>query len=102
MIIKFIERIITFSETLGPNDLALWLLQEVGNDYGDDIEKLKGIYQLYYILCIPQITTRPFSNAIANRINGKLFLELEDGSIMSDLSLTYGFKRLVYGLLEKV
>ena len=43
----------------------------------------------------------PFSNAIANRINGKLFLELKDGS-MSDLSLSYGFKRLVYGLLEKV
>ena len=42
MIIKFIERIIKFSETLGPSDLALWLLQEVGNDYGDDIEKLKG------------------------------------------------------------
>jgi hypothetical protein len=39
---------------------------------------------------------------IANRINGKLFLELKDGSIMSDLSLTYGFKRLVYGLLQKV
>ena len=44
----------------------------------------------------------PFTNTIANRINGKLFLELEDGSIMSDLSLTYGFKRLVYSLLEKV
>lgn len=58
MIIKFIERIITFSETLGPSDLALWLLQEVGNDYRDDIEKLKGalLFQLYvHVYCkLPQ------------------------------------------------
>ena len=37
------ERIIKFSEFLGPSDLALWLFQEIGNDYRDDIEKLKGM-----------------------------------------------------------
>ena len=37
-------KIVTFSELLGPNDLALWLFQEVGIDYTDDIEKLKGTH----------------------------------------------------------
>ena len=36
------ERIIKFSESLGPSDLALWFFQEIGNDYRDDILKLKG------------------------------------------------------------
>ena len=35
-------RILEFSESLGPNDLAFWLFQELGNDYKEDIEKLKG------------------------------------------------------------
>lgn len=37
-----IEKIVTFSGFLGPNDLALWLFQEVGDDYKDDIEKMRG------------------------------------------------------------
>lgn len=45
-----------FSESLGPNDLALWLFQEIGNDYRDDIEKLKGSYFTKTVRHTPRIS----------------------------------------------
>lgn len=34
---------IEFSESMSPTDLAEWLLEEIGSDFKDDINKLKSI-----------------------------------------------------------
>ena len=34
----------TFSESMSPTELAEWLLEDLGSDYGDDIDKLKSMY----------------------------------------------------------
>ena len=39
-----------FSKSLGLNDLAMWLLQEFGNDYKGDVDKLKSEYDIHHIM----------------------------------------------------
>ena len=34
----------TFSESMSPAELAEWLLEDLGSEFADDIDKLKSIY----------------------------------------------------------
>ena len=89
-----------FSSAMTPDLLAQWLLQEYGEAYKREVDKLTGRSLIGIPSIIASMNIKFLSAAL---INGELFLELpDDKELLEELKLSPAFKRLVIRKAKQV